>query len=289
MRQAPRFRVERVLNNNVVIVRSEMGEEEIWLGRSLGFGTRPGAYLHSDDPRLERRFRSAEGHPSEPLPPASRPTAWDQDAADMEDWLRPLLPPEVTHADSLRALATHARGAVDRLRAGIPIDNPFMGEVRLLYPDTWQVAERIARALTVRYRVVLPDEEVAFLTLHVQALLKRGARKSMMESIRAAERALKLLTARAPQLLETDGLHIRRLRTELRRAFERMLNGERLSGLAVDRVEAEATAWLGLAEEMLRAGLPTAAPDRMERAHLALWLARMGALANARPPTVEPP
>ncbi|GMA50060.1 hypothetical protein GCM10025857_14170 [Alicyclobacillus contaminans] len=55
----PMYRVERALNNNVLIVRGGSGEEEILVGRGIGFGVKAGEKLH----RMTRALRSGSHWP----------------------------------------------------------------------------------------------------------------------------------------------------------------------------------------------------------------------------------
>src|SRR5690606_1147845 len=52
--------VDRSLNNNVIVVRSPEGDEEIFIGRGLGFGIRRGDSIDPEDPRIEKRFTLAD-------------------------------------------------------------------------------------------------------------------------------------------------------------------------------------------------------------------------------------
>ncbi|MCL6626087.1 MAG: CAT RNA binding domain-containing protein [Alicyclobacillus shizuokensis] len=50
------FVIERVLNNNVVVVLSPRDDEYILIGKGLGFGARRGQPIAGDDPRVEKSF-----------------------------------------------------------------------------------------------------------------------------------------------------------------------------------------------------------------------------------------
>ncbi len=50
------YRIERVLNNNVLIVHDEGEIEKILVGRGIGFAVKPGNYIDSKDMRIEKRF-----------------------------------------------------------------------------------------------------------------------------------------------------------------------------------------------------------------------------------------
>jgi transcriptional antiterminator len=275
------FRIQRVLNNNVVIVRSAAGREEIWMGRGIGFGVSRGQALSVADKRIEKRYapavEDAAGTGSSDMQNASE---GKEQVAATADLIRALLPDGWMDVEALGAIADHAVHAVSRLRAGVAIDNPFVDDTRLLYPDTWQLAERIARALETQWQVIIPDEEVGFLALHLRAAKRRQSVRASVRIAQAVQRAASALRSACPCVWSSEDPRWRRLLVELERAFERIVSGDVLVGLALARIEAEAAPWLKLAQQVLEAGHIGVPVPREEVAHLALWLARSKALAS---------
>ena len=57
------MRIEKVLNNNVVIARDEAGAETVLMGRGLAFGRRAGDEAPAD--KIEKRFNLHAGQLSD--------------------------------------------------------------------------------------------------------------------------------------------------------------------------------------------------------------------------------
>jgi transcriptional antiterminator len=73
-----------------------------------------------------------------------------------------------------RSLAEHIRRLRVRLRYGLPVRNPLDEEVRQRYPDVYEVATKIVAELSGEADVVIPSEEVGFLTMYLAGSLERN-------------------------------------------------------------------------------------------------------------------
>jgi transcriptional antiterminator len=73
-----------------------------------------------------------------------------------------------------RSLGEHLRRLRVRLRYGLPVSNPLDHEVRERYPDVYRVATEIVAALHPIGDVVVPHEEVGFLTMYLAGSLERN-------------------------------------------------------------------------------------------------------------------
>lgn len=73
-----------------------------------------------------------------------------------------------------RSLADHIRRLRVRLRYGLPVRNPLDDEVRQRYPDVYEVASQIVAELTGLGDLVIPPEEIGFLTMYLAGSLERN-------------------------------------------------------------------------------------------------------------------
>ncbi|MCL6488817.1 MAG: PRD domain-containing protein [Alicyclobacillus mali] len=70
-------------------------------------------------------------------------------------------------------LAQHLAPVLDRVRAGLPIRNPLLEEVKARYPDLFSAAESAAHEVFAAHGLRLPDEEIGFLAMHLGASRER--------------------------------------------------------------------------------------------------------------------
>ncbi len=273
-----RYIVERALNNNVLIVRTDDGREEILVGKGLGFGVRPGTRIHSDDERIEKRF-----------------TLVAEENLEKFRKLYSLVSPEVIgvseeiiaaavkglgtslHEHIHVALADHIGFALTRLQGGLEIDNPFLEEIRTLYPKAWEIAEAAAELIKKRFHVAMPESEVGFLTLHLQAAAHRDGPSETTLVADALRVAVDVLERETGSPISRDSLDYARLVTHLRFAIQRVLKQECIVNPLASAIRErlpQSYAYATTVTEALEQRLKTKFPTD-EIADLALHVARL--------------
>jgi transcriptional antiterminator len=220
------FRIDRVLNNNVVVAFS--GDDEfIVVGKGVGFGAKYGQALDGDDPRIEKRFSLIQ-----------------EENQNNFQQLFTMVPPEVmgiaeeiiTFAEqSLQcslhehihvALADHIGFALTRLKGGLTIENPFLEEIRTLYPDAWNVSEIGAHWIEERFGVPIPDEEIGFLTLHLHSSTHAHGLSQTVRVADAVNLAIRSIEAEIGHPIPKGELNYARMVIHLRFAIQRILRGQ---------------------------------------------------------------
>ncbi|MFO7289899.1 transcriptional antiterminator, BglG family [Planifilum fulgidum] len=215
--------VERSLNNNVLVVRTPDGKEEILIGRGLGFGMRRGNPIDPEDPRIEKRFTLA--NPDNRAKFKQLYTVVSDEVIGVAEEIiahaAPLLGPLHEHIHV--ALPDHIGFALKRLMGGLEIDNPFLEEIKCLYPEAWGPAADGAKLMEKRFGVKIPDSEIGFLTLHLQAARERGRLSETLrvtEGVRVAVQEMERLLNRP---LPRESLDYARFVTHVRFALQRAL------------------------------------------------------------------
>jgi len=77
-------------------------------------------------------------------------------------------------AELERGLAAHLERLSVRLRHGLPVHNPLLGEVRERYPDVHLVAGELAEFLEPQLGQKVTDDEVGFLTMYLSGAMERA-------------------------------------------------------------------------------------------------------------------
>jgi beta-glucoside operon transcriptional antiterminator len=158
--------VHKVLNNNVVIAVDESGRERVLMGRGLGFGLRPDDVI--DPAKVEKTFvldGGAQGERERRLlvdVPYSIIEAVTRAVDDAERILGRHLGRHLTIA-----VIDHVHYVLERLDQGLRIPTTSMPELRVLYPQEFAAAERMAASLAISLERALPPEEAVFLTMHL--------------------------------------------------------------------------------------------------------------------------
>lgn len=80
---------------------------------------------------------------------------------------------KIVDDELLRGLATHLLAAYYRVKYGLTIRNPLLEEMKTGYPDVYAAAVRAAQTFTAESGLNLPDEEIAYVAMHIGAATER--------------------------------------------------------------------------------------------------------------------
>jgi len=158
--------VHKVLNNNVVVSIDESGRERILMGRGLGFQLKPADTL--DPAKVEKTFvldDGADGDRARRLL-TDVPYAIVEAVTSAVDEAERMLQRDLGRRLPL-AVIDHIQYVIERLDEGIRIPTTSMPELRVLHPQEFAAAERMATTISASLERALPDEESVFLTMHL--------------------------------------------------------------------------------------------------------------------------
>ncbi|SHK26353.1 transcriptional antiterminator, BglG family [Selenomonas ruminantium] len=71
----------------------------------------------------------------------------------------------------LTGLVNHLGPSISRLKMGMPIRNPLLGEMNQEYPELMQLAAGSVKEIEQELEVVFPEEEIAYIAMHLGAAL----------------------------------------------------------------------------------------------------------------------
>ena len=160
------MRIKKVINNNILCVIDEKGNEMIVTGRGLGFGRKVAQFVdpaqvekvyRMEDKTGQRRLRElVEQIPLEHLDLTEAMIAEIKTAI-----------PQPLNESLLITLADHISFAIQRNAQGIEFKNPLAGSILCYYPTEYQLGQRCLAMVKERCGVELNPDEAAFIALHI--------------------------------------------------------------------------------------------------------------------------
>ena len=237
MRSIQTYQIERVLNNNVVVALANGQDEEIIVGKGIGFGVKRGEKMDPQDSRIEKRFS----------------LVIEENQSHFQQ-LFSMVPPEVVgiaeeiivlatqtlhcqlHEHIHVALADHIGFALTRLQGDLTIDNPFLEEIRMLYSQEWSVAKIGSRWIEDRFHIPIPDEEVGFLTLHIHSATHARGLSETVRVTDAVNMAVKAIEHAMGMKLPKDQLNYARMVIHIRFAIQRILREQPIDNPLADAI-----------------------------------------------------
>ncbi|WP_426448981.1 PRD domain-containing protein [Paenibacillus sp. S-38] len=218
------LRIERVISNNVLMVlEPQSGKEYVLMGKGLGFASKGNGTIDSGDPRIEKRFRLD-----------------DRDQLSEYQKLLEGIDPEVieiseTIIESVKkqfeqpvnnkiyfALPSHIQFAVYRLRGGMDIVNPFLQETQMCFPKEYEIARSAAEAISSRFGITVPEDEIGFLAFHVHSAVSDVSVGHLVKMSSLVGELVERVEERLGSRLPRDSMDYIRLVTHLRSAVDRI-------------------------------------------------------------------
>ena len=154
----------KAFNNSAALVRNDEGQEEVVLGKGIGFGLKEGQDV--DENKIERCFVTSDQ--SDEVAQVKEFKSQTIDVTNqIVKMVEPLLQTHFTDYQFL-ALADHIDFAVTRINDHIDIDpanNDW--EVKNLFPKEYAIAEKVVALINRELQVILPKSETTFMTYHL--------------------------------------------------------------------------------------------------------------------------
>ncbi|NKI73809.1 transcriptional antiterminator BglG [Dickeya sp. CFBP 2040] len=186
------MKIAKILNNNVVTVMDAHNNEQVVMGRGMGFKKRPGDSV--DVALIEKVFalRSSEL------------------TARLSDVLERIPLEVVTTADRIIALAKeklpgnlqdslyisltdHCHFAIERHRQGVDIRNGLLWEIKRLYQKEFAIGLEALGIIHRRLGVQLPEDEAGFIALHLVNAQLDGHMPEVMHITRVIQEILNIV------------------------------------------------------------------------------------------------
>lgn len=271
------YRVIKVLNNNGVLVYDmKRGEEAILLGRGIGFGKHVNQRFERDE--NTKRYTIVD---REEKKRTGRQVLSGMDPAFLElagqivDMAR--LEMGELNPNILIPLADHIAVAVERMQNGILLKNPFHGDIRVLYPEEYQIGKKSQRMIGQATGCVLCEDEVGYIALHIRAGRMDEKLEDSLHMVTLMREIAEMAEKAMGIKLEPDSFVFERFMAHLRYLIARIRDGEAIT-LDMDQYAREQfPESYRLAEEICnKAGRELHKPVPREAVgHLAIHLERL--------------
>ncbi len=263
------YRVMQVLNNNAVLARDGNGRAVVLRGRGLGYRSRQSRWVAAGDPAIEAVYVAE---------PAAVPAP---------DWLPGVVARLVQRAEAalgepvdphiVPALVDHLAFALHRVRQGLPLENPFLDEIEVLFPEELLLARQLLADVAAAGGPALPPAEAGFVALHLRAARAGVPVKQPARDTALVHELVEWVRRRLEVPLRPGNLDHARLVAHLRYLVDAVARGGGTPNPLLPRIREEFPQAMALAEEMgaeiaRRLGKPVPEDDL---GYVALHLAKL--------------
>ncbi|MGM0330344.1 BglG family transcription antiterminator LicT [Enterococcus sp. AZ084] len=218
--------IEKVLNNNVVISKNELGEEIICMGKGLAFQKKPGDTISEESIQKEFVLKdSFTTHQFQQLMadvPLEEVELVKQIVDLAEEQLKIQLSPNI-----YLTLTDHIHYAISRAKENIELPNPLLFETKKFYPKEYRAAKQALQLVEEKLGVTLPMDEAGFIAFHfVNSEQGNGDMQVTMTATKMVRDILSIISKFFGIAFDEDSLNYQRIITHLQFFTQRYLKDE---------------------------------------------------------------
>lgn len=219
------MRIDKVYNNNVVLVKGDNNEEIIVMGRGLGFQKKPGDEI--DASLIEKKFVMQDSKATNELTRVyvDLSPAETEVVLDIIKYGQKVLNTTFDTAFYI-ALADHLHYTLQRNRENLTIQNPLSWEIRKFFPKEYQLGRDALKIIFEKLGVILPDDEISSIALHfINAQKDSGMIEQNYQISKIVTDILGIVRLFYGKVVDEDSVSYNRFITHIQYFAQRVVNG----------------------------------------------------------------
>ena len=220
------YEVVKVLNNNTILAHRDH-EEVIIMYKGIGVGKKAGE--HFEIPNQAKRYFMQKSYQTK------------NNVHDIINYIEPVyleiaaeiirlaeIKFEKVSHDILLPLADHIYYAIKRMEENIMPSNPFTNDIRLLFPDEYEIAAKGKEVIEKYVRRVINDDEIGFITLHIHSAISSNKVAESMEATRVIHEGILQLQSDLHIVIDVQSISYVRLMNHIKFLILRLNTNEKL-------------------------------------------------------------
>nr|WP_304213596.1 PRD domain-containing protein [Fredinandcohnia onubensis] len=228
------MKIEKVLNNNVVMCRNELNQEIVVMGKGLAFQRKSGDTI--DASKIEKTFILQKHGITEKLAKLLEDTSelYLSISSKILEYAKTQLPNKLD--DYLYvALTDHLSFAISRYNQGIQLKNALLWEIRKYYRPEFQIALKALDIIEKETGIRLDEDEAASIALHlVNGQLSGDNMGAAIQIAQMVNDILNIVKDHFDMELDETSVNYERFVTHLRFFGMRYMRKEKLSDSVED-------------------------------------------------------
>ena len=221
------YRVEKVLNHNVILaIKEEDKQEYLVMGKGIGFGKKIAQRMEvEEDARVYSLIDVKNAKDTTSSVKEIAPIYLE--AANM---LLDEAEKKIGKVDRsvLIPLADHIDFAVKRIKEQGEISNPLICDIQVLFHMEYKVAEKILPFLEENSDVTMSESELGYIALHIHSAIAEQNVASSMQVARCVRECIRMIEEEIHHVIPVTTLSYNRLMNHVRYMVLRAEQGEEI-------------------------------------------------------------
>lgn len=216
--------IEKVLNNNVVIVKDEKNIEKIVMGRGLAFKKKVGDEFYES--KIDKVFTLSN---KEAL------NKFQELIVDIPIEHIELAEEIISHVKTDKgkklneivyiSLVDHIYTSIIRFLDGIIVTNVLLWEIRRFYPEEFSIGLNALDMIEKRFNVRLPEDEAGFIALHlVNAEIDEDGMQDVYHITKLMQEIVNIVKYKFNIVFDENSVYYYRFITHLKFFAQRIIN-----------------------------------------------------------------
>lgn len=219
------MRFKKRLNNNVVVALDKHQNEQILMGKGLGFQMQVGAKVDPD--RIEKVYTLKDTQANQRLQElfGTIPEPYVDLAEDIVNYARIHIPNKIDES-VIVSLCDHMYMAIERKKQGIEVRNVMLWDIQRFYMDEYAVGNYALDLIQQRFSIRLTDDEAGFIAMHLvgaQLEVKNNPVKEITQVMQEIEKIVRMTFSIT---LDVDSVYYYRFITHLKFFAQRLFMKE---------------------------------------------------------------
>ncbi len=187
------YRVAKVFNSNAVLAQDEVENQVVLMSKGIGFGRHTGEIIKDSTTGDQKIFYILDDNVN-----TVKMNQIDGEVKKIEQVTSEIIEVardrlQIDNDKLYSALVDHITFAIECLHMGLPIDNPFCGEIAILYSQEYETAQIAAEIIKERIGVEIGDAETGFIALHLYSARKNKHIRTAMKNTRVYSEVLTMV------------------------------------------------------------------------------------------------
>lgn len=217
--------IEKVLNNNVVVVR-ENNIEKIVMGRGLAFQKKPGDTF--EEALVDKTFvltnQKAANRFQELI--VDIPVEHIELAEEIISYAKLKIGKKLNDMIYI-TLVDHVYTSIIRFLDGITVRNPLLWDTRRFYPDQFVIGMKALDMIEERFKIRLPEDEAGFIALHLaNAAMDEENVQNIYQITKVMQEIVNIVKYRFHIEFNEDSVYYYRFITHLKFFAQRLITGK---------------------------------------------------------------
>lgn len=218
--------IDKILNNNVIVVKDKNNVEKIIMGKGIAFNKKIGDEIEKKS--IEKVFTLTNSVALNKLQElvVDIPLEYLEVTEEIVVYSKACLGKRINEMIYV-SLVDHIYTSIDRYLEGINIKNALLWDIRRFYPDEFDIGMTALDMIEKKFKVRLPDDEAGFIALHiVNAEIDEDSMQNMYAITKVMQEISNIVKYKFQIEFDENSVYYYRFITHLKFFAQRLISGK---------------------------------------------------------------